>query len=365
MKKVLLVYSSDVSNVNSGGIKNYVVEFVNSNKESTIELLAVCNGNPPLLANNVKTTFFKTRRKPVIISFLLQVILAIIKGKICSDYYDTIIYNRHEEALLGFIIKSKRQLLLIHGSIKYGYNVWPSYVAFLNSCLERCIVSIMDCTYILLKNEEYGMPFYKSRYSKIADKIFYAPVPIAKQFIKPQKCLEKYAGDILKVLFAGRVVENPKNVMKLPEYAKTFLEKDIEIIMTVAGTGPDLAVLKEKVRQMGLTKRFVFLGNVQHQDLPDIISKNHISFVLSDFEGICMSALESLAMGVPVAAYPVGDIPEYIHDMKNGVILNLNDGIEASAEKIVHFLSQYNYSAGYHDYISSYFPPACFSFIDV
>jgi glycosyltransferase involved in cell wall biosynthesis len=76
-----------------------------------------------------------------------------------------------------------------------------------------------------------------------------------------------------------------------------------------------------------------------------------------------MSAIESLMLGVPVAAMPVGDITEYIHDMENGILLDSNSTIDMNVDKILYFMERYQYNDKYKKYIQAYLPDRCFETI--
>jgi glycosyltransferase involved in cell wall biosynthesis len=362
-KKILIIYSGDISRNATGGIKNYIIEFTKNRNDVDFDVLAVCNGEIPddLRAKNIYV--LKTRFRPVIISFIAQVIYKRILGKLKFSIYDIVIINRHEEWLLIPFLKAAKSILMIHGSVKYGFKVWPRYIALLNAWFERIVVKNIDSVYVLLNNKEYGVPFYRIIHKKNAFKIHYAPVPISRCFIELcSKPLIK-DGKCLRLIYFGRVVDNPKNVMMLPDIAQSFLRKEHDVRLTVAGQGADLTKLKELVKTMGLNEYFVFEGNLTGTNLANVVAGNHLSLILSSFEGICMSAIESLMLGVPVAAMPVGDITEYIHDMENGILLDSNSTIDMNVDKILYFMERYQYNDKYKKYIQAYLPDRCFETI--
>lgn len=367
-KKILIVYSADISVNTSGGIQRYIFEFIKQRQDLDIDILSIANGNLPsnLKARNIFV--IKTLIKPVIISFIFQIYLYYVLGKlnkVCSTKYDAILLNRHEEALILPILNSKKNILIVHGSIKYFFYYTFFIIASLNSLLERIIVKFfIDEIYVLLNNKTYGMPYYKIRHAFIAENIFFAPVPISEHFINHKKHI-KINRDHLKLLYFGRINNNPKNVLLLPEIVQTFLICGKDVVMTIIGDGRDLNKLKNKVRVLQLENRFKFLGNIDNEKLPEIVSNHDLSFVLSNFEGICISALESLALGVPVAAFPVGDIPDYIRDMENGVLLNPDSKIKDNVEKIIRFIDIYEYRKEFITYLEKYFPENCFSNIKI
>ena len=79
----------------------------------------------------------------------------------------------------------------------------------------------------------------------------------------------------------------------------------------------------EKVKDLNLQSRVIFLGNVS--DVTRIIP-HYDAVVLSSYtEGFPNVILESLSMGVPVITFRVGGITGLVEDGFNGFVLEQDD----------------------------------------
>lgn len=113
--------------------------------------------------------------------------------------------------------------------------------------------------------------------------------------------------------------------------AKILLEKEKGIEFYIAGTGPDLDMLKEESRILGIEEKVHFKGYVA--DIPSFMSKIDVLVVPSIEETFGLVILEAFASRVPVVAFDTGGISEIISDKKNGLLIGARD-IYALSEKI-------------------------------
>jgi glycosyltransferase involved in cell wall biosynthesis len=337
-KKVLIVFSSIFSSEKTGGIKTYIEQFINKfSQEYDITLLTIMNNEKELVG--IKVIDIAVTKKPLSFFFVLKIIKKLFTKTLkIESKYDIVIYNRPEDALLSFFIKAKKNFLLIHGSIRYAYKFWSLPVAIISDLVERFVMIKMNKCFVLLKNKEFGMPYYKKRYFYCKSKIEYTAVPLITKNISPSINLHQ-KNDTLKLLYFGRLENNPKNIMMFPLIVKELLDKNQNIIFTIIGEGKDEERLKLLINSMKLNQYFQFLGHIEHSHLHESIKGQYdLSLVLSDFEGICLSALESLYLKIPVCAFPVGDIPYYLQNNVNGILLEENDSTSKIATKIVNFM---------------------------
>lgn len=85
----------------------------------------------------------------------------------------------------------------------------------------------------------------------------------------------------------------------------------------IAGDGPDALRLRALAASLGLSDRVLFLGH--RGDVYDVMRAMDIFVVCSDHEGLPMALLETLYLGVPVVARPVGGITEVIENGVSGL----------------------------------------------
>lgn len=100
----------------------------------------------------------------------------------------------------------------------------------------------------------------------------------------------------------------------------------------VVGDGPLRSQLEDLARELGLAEMVHFLGFQPHP-LPIIATMDAVLFS-SKHEGLPMTALEALALGVPVVAPPVGGLIDLLSQSPLG-ILAASDEPEALAEAIL------------------------------
>jgi len=85
----------------------------------------------------------------------------------------------------------------------------------------------------------------------------------------------------------------------------------------IAGDGTEASRLRDLTVRLGLKERVLFLGH--RDDIYDVVRAMDIFVFCSDHEGLPMALLETLYLGIPVVARPVGGIAEVIQDGISGV----------------------------------------------
>ena len=101
-------------------------------------------------------------------------------------------------------------------------------------------------------------------------------------------------------------------------------------MLIIVGDGPEKQNLKKLAIQLGLSRFVRFLGGLAHDKALGVMKGSILSLCPSiNYNGIQdagpLSVLESIALGVPVAASRVGGLPEYIQHGKNGYLFSEGD----------------------------------------
>lgn len=91
----------------------------------------------------------------------------------------------------------------------------------------------------------------------------------------------------------------------------------------IAGEGTEEDRLRNLACTVDLQDRLQFLGH--RSDIYDVLRALDIFVFCSDHEGLPIALLETLYLGVPVVARPVGGIPEVIQDGVTGVLVDSAD----------------------------------------
>lgn len=101
--------------------------------------------------------------------------------------------------------------------------------------------------------------------------------------------------------------------------------------LELAGEGPLRGDLEKQALNLGIAGQVRFLGNVSN--VAERLSHARL-FVLPSFtEGISLTLLEAMSVGLPVVATQVGGNPEVVHPAQTGLLVPSNDS-QSLAEAI-------------------------------
>lgn len=101
--------------------------------------------------------------------------------------------------------------------------------------------------------------------------------------------------------------------------------------LQLIGDGSLRSDLEKLVEQSGLTARITFLGN--QLDVHSYLEKSHIFVLLSDWEGLPISIIEAMRVGLPIIATNVGGVKELVEDHGNGFLVE-RDNFELLKQRL-------------------------------
>jgi glycosyltransferase involved in cell wall biosynthesis len=116
------------------------------------------------------------------------------------------------------------------------------------------------------------------------------------------------------LLFAGRV-SLEKGVMELPDIFEQLRTKIPDLKIVIAGSGPADLELKKALPSA------VFLGWIDHDELPTIYSAADLLILPSRFDTFSCVVLEAMSCGLPVIAYNTKGPKDIIENEKNGFVV--------------------------------------------
>lgn len=124
--------------------------------------------------------------------------------------------------------------------------------------------------------------------------------------------------DVPVISGVGRL--NPqKNFSLFLDIAAALAPRFPDLRFLLAGEGPEESMLREKARALGLADRVVFSGYVA--DTRKVYVAADMLLMPSRFEGLPMTLLEAMAMGLPVVASRLDGIAEVIEDGVEGFLV--------------------------------------------
>ncbi|SUS07385.1 Glycosyl transferase family 1 [uncultured Defluviicoccus sp.] len=132
-----------------------------------------------------------------------------------------------------------------------------------------------------------------------------------------QQARERFALEGPVLLSVGALI--PRKRHDLVIRALPLIEN---AMLLIAGDGPELAALRQLVRELGVQNRVRFLGSVPHEQLAEIYTAADVLVLASTREGWANVLLEAMACGTPAIATNVWGAPEVIQGEAAGRLLD-------------------------------------------
>ena len=141
----------------------------------------------------------------------------------------------------------------------------------------------------------------------------------------------------------GRIAPNPAARGSILCVAHLYPRKDVatllaamtrlrsDAVLKVVGTGPELARLERRARELGLGERVAFLGHVSFERLAAEYRSADVFCLPSRQEGFGIVFLEAMAAGLPVVAARAAAVPEVVEDGVCGILVPPGDADALSA----------------------------------
>ncbi|MGD6774998.1 MULTISPECIES: N-acetyl-alpha-D-glucosaminyl L-malate synthase BshA [Bacillaceae] len=132
-------------------------------------------------------------------------------------------------------------------------------------------------------------------------------------------------------------VSNFRKVKRVQDVVKSFhlIEKQVPSKLLLVGDGPEISVVCNLVKELGLKDKVLFLG--KQENLEDLYSISDLMLLLSEKESFGLVLLEAMACGVPSVGTKIGGIPEVIDDGVTGYLSDVGD-VEDIAKNAVRIL---------------------------
>ncbi len=163
-----------------------------------------------------------------------------------------------------------------------------------------------------------------------SDKVF--TIPHAVNFNAFKQVSSIFSKDLpLKLLYLGRIEENAKGVLWLPDIVHECQQIGLKVSLTVVGDGPDLSKLKFKTSQMGLESTIYFYGKANYAQVPKIFANHHVFIMPSRYEGFGYTLVEAMSTGcVPVCSRISGVTDFIVSHGRDGFLFDVGNLKEAA-----------------------------------
>ncbi len=120
-----------------------------------------------------------------------------------------------------------------------------------------------------------------------------------------------------KITFVGRLIY----AKGLTELVQATASLSDNIIVQIIGGGPYKKDLEKIINELKLNKKIIFLGELNHQEIINILLESTIFINPSYSEGLPRCVLEAGSVGLPVIATDVGGTKEIICNEEHGILI--------------------------------------------
>jgi glycosyltransferase involved in cell wall biosynthesis len=139
------------------------------------------------------------------------------------------------------------------------------------------------------------------------------------------------------ILFLGQLGSR-KGTYDLLQAVASVVDKHPRLELVLAGDG-EAAQVRSEVDRLGLGAHVEVLDWVSGREKSTLLERAAIYALPSYCEGLPMSVLEAMAVGLPVVCTPVGGVPEAVTDGREGRMIMPGD-VGALADALDSLLSQ-------------------------
>lgn len=127
-----------------------------------------------------------------------------------------------------------------------------------------------------------------------------------------------------RVVFVGRI-HIDKGIFDLLTAWRAVASKVPDARLSVIGQDYTHGLLSKRVHSLGLAESVEILGPLTNCQVAEILRESLVFCLPSYAEGTPVSAMEALAVGLPVVATRVGGIPEIVEHGRTGLLLDAGD----------------------------------------
>ena len=192
-----------------------------------------------------------------------------------------------------------------HRTDIYQHQIWPDESTIHNLADMIYPVSEDGAKYLV---EHKGLPGSKVEVARLGVNI-------------PQDCSKPSVDGVLRIVSCSNVIP----VKRVDLIAQVVANLPGKVEWTHIGDGPDLANVKLQTRGFYDGKAFVAKGRLSNQKVYEYYQSHpaDIFINLSESEGVPVSIMEAMALGIPCVATNVGGTAEIVND-ENGAVVSVD-----------------------------------------
>ena len=165
------------------------------------------------------------------------------------------------------------------------------------------------------------------KYPKFKSKVITIPNGIEDSFldIGNRRIISSSPGT-LKIITIGSLI--PRKGVDVLIRAISLIKQEVSVSLTIAGEGHIRDSLQQLVTENDLTETVRFIGDVDPDDVPEILAAHDIFVLSSHSEGRPSVILEAMATAMPIIASNIAGSNELIKNNDTGLLFQDNNSQE-------------------------------------
>ena len=185
-------------------------------------------------------------------------------------------------------------------------------------------------------HEQYGVPLYKIHIVPGGVDLEQFKISSSRTEARVELVWEKER----TIIFCVRRLSKRMGLENLIQAIARVKTQYPDILLYIAGKGALADTLQAQIAELNLTNHVHLLGYLPDEQLPTAYRAANFSIVpTTSFEGFGLIIIESLAVGTPVLATPIGGIPEILQPFCPDLLFE-DASVDKLTEGIIEVLSQ-------------------------
>jgi glycosyltransferase involved in cell wall biosynthesis len=221
--------------------------------------------------------------------------------------------------LMASLSRKKPLFLSVWGSDVYDF----PYQSRLNTLIIRWNLKNADAvastSQVMVQQVENLVP-------QLKDQIFVTPFGVDLEQFKPRtdvKVSEQITIGTVKTLAEKYGIDTLISAFALltqdPQLKELGLVEKLRLV--IVGGGPLRGNLEQLALELGIQDKTEFVGQVEHETVPDWLRKLDVYVAASRQESFGVAVLEASACAIPVIVGNVGGLPEVVNDQVTGFVV--------------------------------------------
>ena len=175
---------------------------------------------------------------------------------------------------------------------------------------------------------------FKEKYHTKNNEVIFNIIDSDKIITKSKEENIKYDNKKINLISVGRIHEM-KGYDRLIDVLHELDEdnKLNNIITRIIGDGPDIDIVKEKIRKYHLEEKVILMGRKKNP-FP-YVKASDVFIMCSRYEPFGLVILEALILKIPVLSVNVASIKEIMNDKQGLVVENSEEGLYEGLEKLI------------------------------